>query len=390
MVLLLVILLMIYNVLSKLPFSVCYDGRYTMNDLVHQNQRKTSEALQYLRNSNHQSMHRRKENTLDLVIGIVTVKRAIGREELGYLTQVLSKTLQLNDGHNSDVFICNVHPGPGTHREADDLVSYATTIKRFPNHTVEHVVMDPFDRERSDYVYCLEQALSFNTEFVVLLQDDAIPKTAFFSQVAKLLMSTKMEQQFDHLHSHAKHSWDAIKLYYPERWQGFTLSIRHVCELFTIGYICGLFAASLKVAYVQFCRRFVLILTRHSYFNRHRFKTHLLVLTGALMGILLALASGRQHVIQEPLNYFNLYSLIPRYDCCSPGVLYTRRSVFKVIQFLNQTQCSGYYPVDVAMEQLFTDSAMDVLSIQPNILHHIGFISTIKSANPHPEEFMLI
>ena len=384
LILFLIILPLLY---SRSPFSIYYDESITLSDLIRSNNERTSIAQKQLHWVEGPYSDVVSENKLNLVIGIISVRRVYGREELGYLTQVVDRTLELNRGYNSNIFVCNVHPGPGPHREADKLKTFVKTINRFSNHTVHHVVMDPFERERDDYVYCLQKALEFKIQFVILLQDDGLPKDAFFHHMSQLINSNIGSQSFDHLHVHGPRNWDAVKLYYPERWQGFNSNTcRHLVELTSLGLLGGA-----GIAWVFICIRTKQLLfyrTTQQPLRSHHTNVYLVFMLGVCISLFLALAIGRQHVLLEHLNYVRLYSLIPRYDCCSPGVLYTRYVASKVLANLNRTRCSMYFPVDLALEQFFLNRDMRVYSVIPNILHHIGFISTIKSTNPNHGEFM--
>lgn len=85
---------------------------------------------------------------LDIVIGVITVKRNIGNRALGYLTQVMAQldvAVERNNFYSSvHVFICDTYAGPGPHTEADLLGHKFDRKQRFAFEDPGAVIMDRY------------------------------------------------------------------------------------------------------------------------------------------------------------------------------------------------------------------------------------------------------
>ena len=306
-------------------------------------------------------------DNITLVIGIVSIRRMYDKQELGYLTQVVAQTVRSLE-HSSfsyKLFICNVHSGPGKHSEAERLSEYVQLLNRFPEGSSHHSIMDPFEREKNDYSFCLNASLQFPAKYVLLLQDDAVPKNNMFTILSKLMSMSKFIF-YDHLHVHRTFPWDAIQLYFPERWQGYTFSLKHILELLSIG--CLATPLLIKMITSLLGRTF-------------RIKSYNLYLSCFIYILLFCYTIGRQNILPFIYNSLNIYYLNHRNDCCLPGVIFRKSTALSAMTYLNNTTCNSFFPVDMALEKLFNSLSFHVYSIYPNAIEHIGFISTIKSPN---------
>ncbi len=136
-----------------------------------------------------------RQDKVELVIGVITVQRILKDQELGYLTQVIAKLHQLfqkDQRFTSKVlFICNIHAGKGAHAEADMLSQFFVTVMK--NHEPDPSVTAnaSFEREKQDYVFCLERATEYYPKYILLIEDDAVPRDDLFQfWVTCLIKST--------------------------------------------------------------------------------------------------------------------------------------------------------------------------------------------------------
>lgn len=318
-------------------------------------------------------------STAKLVIVVITVRRFNGAEPVGYLTRVVTSLHRLlSEDHVSlqDRFllICDAHAGPGMHEEADNLRRHFYSVKRFPNGSAEASIMNPFEKEKQDYIFCLQQALNFLPEFVLVVEDDALPRNDLFPVMRHLM---KRLQDPDH-HVKRTEVLSYVKLYYPERWQGYSFELQKMCELL------GLFAFGATVfaagqLYLSRQRRL-------RSWTTENWKTPFL---GGLYLVIVAIAVGRQHLLELKRVFPSSYSMVSAPECCSPSILYPSKSAGHIVLYLETVTCSHSMPLDIALDTYTSTRSLTAYLVVPNVFRHIGFISTMKGLSNYPEEFLI-
>lgn len=319
------------------------------------------------------------QSTAKIVIVVVTVRRFNGAEPVGYLTRVVTALHRLlNEDHVSirDRFllICDAHAGPGMHEEADRLKHHFYSVKRFPNGSAEASIMNPFEKEKQDYIFCLQQALNLSPEFVLMVEDDALPRNELFPVMQHLMMHL---QDPDH-HVKRTSQLSYVKLYYPERWQGYSFELQKICELL------GLFAfgtSGFAVGQVYFSRQ-----GRLWPKTKENWKTSFL---GGVYLVIVAIAIGRQHLLELKRTFPSWYSMVSAPECCSPCILYPSKSAAHIVRYLEAVTCSHSMPLDIALDTYTHTRSLTAYLVEPNVFRHIGFISTMKGLSNHPEEFVI-
>ena len=315
----------------------------------------------------------------DIVISIVTVKRVYTSDTpLGYLTQVavaVDRIFKISQDIRFAVFVCDVYAGPGYHDEAFELERYIPVRRRFVNPSPYHVVMDRFEKEKEDYAYCLQEASSYKSKFVLILEDDAVPVNDFESVLHQTLNSLRYDDSF------------ILKLFYPPRWQGFSSTFRHILELCLFGVFgCTVFYVvnRLLIACTFTSRYF-----RRYLHSREKTRTTTIYTFVCVYSLLVALVVGRQNWLElRRVIPPYLYTTVPAPDCCSPAILYPRHTAREITKYLNQTTCSPNYPLDKALDDFRERNDIPAYLIEPNLVRHIGMVSTIKGLTRHPEEFL--
>ena len=73
--------------------------------------------------------------------------------------------------------------GPGNHTEVESLSSLVDVSKRFPVNDPSSVIMDNYEKDKEDYAFCIDIALKYQPEYVLIVEDDAIP----FANMLKVL-----------------------------------------------------------------------------------------------------------------------------------------------------------------------------------------------------------
>ena len=177
----------------------------------------------------------------DIAVGIVTLPRLIKGQTLNYLTQTFVKLYQslFQDSEevfpNKVLFVCDVFAGPGNHTEVKSLSSLVDVSKRFPINDPSAVIMDNYEKEKEDYAFCIDMALKYQPQYVLIVEDDAIP-FANMLKVLKVVLNRFLENMSsDGNVLPQSEEWAYLKLYYPERWKGFAFEVIPLLELMGLG-----------------------------------------------------------------------------------------------------------------------------------------------------------
>ena len=333
-----------------------------------------NKTLSYFRNL-------QKSGSVEIAVGIVTVRRQHRSQLLGYLTQVVSKTIQIFEADTSFsrkvLFLCNTFAGPGIHVEANHLAKFVPVFNRFhPGNTQKDAHFDRFEKEKQDYNYCLLQALKYKPKYVIIIEDDAVPRPDFFI-VLRYILDNLIENKLSMGERvPVRAPWAYLKLYYPERWQGFSNESQRLFELFGIGCIGGtifLCACRIRVGRRDLSPATCLIM----------------FMLGAVYFMLIAILIGRQYLVNLRHNISPyLYTVIVAPDCCSPGILYSNKMATDLIEYLSKRTCSANFPIDFALDQFAIAHNYQHFLVEPNLLTHIGMISSLRSKPKRPEEFI--
>ena len=307
--------------------------------------------------------------SVDVAIVVVTSRRVMGSRPLGYLTRTVAALSRLASSAawpaSKQLFICDVNAGPSTHIEADRLRQYFHVVVRFPNASAYAAILDPFEKEKQDYVFCLQQALLLTSTYVLIVEDDAVAQDDLFYVLPNILHTRKFAL--------GTRTWSSLKLYYPERWQGFSLDIRTALELtslFCVTYVSW-------IALLGTCWRK----------QQQRF-SH--ATAAGLLVVLLALSIGRQHLIDLKRISPYLYSLAPDPACCTPAVLYNAEFAELLVPYLaNEVHCSQAYPLDKALSSFMNREQWPSFRVEPNLFRHVGLISTLKGYSRYVEDFLM-
>ena len=209
-----------------------------------------------------------------------------------------------------------------------------------------------------------------NPKYVLLLEDDAVPQLEMLQVIHRILHRNHIEDRHGH-------EWSLMKLYYPERWQGYSFEIQYVAELISIGVLTGCL--------------FHLIF--HKVNRIHVPRTAYCIqwmpfIIGFLYIVLLCTLVGRQHLIELKRLCLYLYSTKRAPDCCSPGILYPAHQAKTVVDVLNRTVCNHNYPLDMALATHTRQTQLHTYLVEPNLVKHIGMISTLKGVSNAPWDFL--
>eukprot|EP00058_Branchiostoma_floridae_P007107 XP_002592595.1 hypothetical protein BRAFLDRAFT_68918 [Branchiostoma floridae] len=308
-----------------------------------------------------------------IVITVVTIARQPqnGVNKHRYLTQVVTQFAELLEHEEAaDVVfqVCNVNVPPEAHHEAVFLSKYVPVVQRESNEeqTEEE---DPFEREKLDYIFCLEKSVELNPEYVLMVEDDALPTPDILHVLRhKLQYRLKLRIRQGEFVHHSD-DWAFLKLYDIERLQGYGNDARSFLELTGAGFLGG--------------TAFLLVLQKRGHKTQRRLFIFAL---GFVYVVLLCWAIGRQYFLQLRRLSPQLYTVTTGPFCCTPAVVYPVKMAADIAAFLKTGTCEERYPLDFALSDFAIDKGLTRYKVEPNLVLHVGLVSSIRADVRNPFE----
>ena len=331
-----------------------------------------------------------------LEIVIVSVKREDTEPNLFnyYLTQATASILrQLNEAaryfNYTSVTLCNVNWPAKKHNEAEDLQRYFNSYLTYDDALLRGVYFNRanlqhvYEKEKNDYVFCLQNAASSFADYVLVLQDDALLEEHFFVSLHQAIGRIEDCSVGRDCPSGTVRNY-LLKLYYPEKWQGYSNEPHCLLELTGIA-LCG---GSIAVLVTTCLQRFLTFRFR-TFYNQFRTFLLLLIFTfGALYFTAVAYTVGRPYVLllRRLSPYF--VRVVSSHDCCVPAVLYPQRVAKQLVNFLESVTCDVDFPLDLAIDRYAMTFNAFKYTIEPNLVKHIGLFSSLKLFGKHAAEYI--
>ena len=318
-----------------------------------------------------------------LSIGIITTNRENSDVwRLHYLTQTaaaIHKEIRRDDLFDRKVlFICNVDPHPDTYNESKRIQHLVESVNRFSGkETTKTSASELFEKEKNDYIFCLEHAVNYDPEYVILLQDDAVVMDGFLNVLYNNLHHRITNDRVGRKDGHNSKSWTSLKLYHPEKWQGFSFSLKTLIEL------CG-FSMLVGWSFVMFGSIFHSI---NRPYSRSRWQIQLFFI-GVIYALTLAICIGRPAILSIMAQHPQLYKVVSDPGCCIPAVMYNRAYIQGLIDFLRKTRCHIDFPVDLAIDKYFFMTGNSSYLLEPNIVTHVGMLSSLRPGLKVASEFL--
>ena len=351
------------------------DGLKKQNFFRVHNAETQLQALKQLK-SHLPNYHEFESDGIRVAIAVVSVSR--NRHELDsfepkYLTQTAIRLHELNKAFEEsqlisqnkttfDIRICNVDSHVRTFVEANNLSSVFQQFVRFP--TKDHFsFVHTLEKEKQDYLFCLNESLKLHPSHVMIVEDDAFPLQNLFPVVDHVL-----RQRVDT--SHLKYQRLAfVKLFHPERLLKYTMPDEWlVLELVGFGLLFGSIAFQLQR----------LLVPTSAARERHW-------ISWIVYFIGLCFAIGHPNVVQfRSIFAPYLYALRPSPSCCTPALLFPADEARKIVQFMSTKQCSNNYAKDSVLDEYVRDSNATALYVEPNLFQHIGQLSALRSQYVDP------
>ncbi|CAM5146535.1 unnamed protein product [Natator depressus] len=348
----------------RLLHSYFYLRRWHLNpmsqEFLEQNQEDGQAALRYfedLRTPNSSEISGDKALRPWLLITIITVQR---RNEFHYVLQVASRFHRLlrkcgPHCRSHQIFLCNVEQEPGSHQDARLLGTFFAMVSRYKNWEDPNASVNQFEKEKRDYAFCLEQSLlAYSPEYVLLVEDDAVPEEEIFPVLQHLLLARLSKP----------HLKDALylKLYHPERLQRYiNPEPMRILEWLGLGMFLG-----------------PLLSFVYSWVSGRPSLTWPIVLFFALYSMALAELVGRHYLLELRRLAPALYNVVPATECCTPAMLFSAPSARRVLGYLQELHCRRGFAKDIALYSLLRTKGEKAYVVEPNLIMHVGMFSSLR------------
>ncbi|XP_067680388.1 post-GPI attachment to proteins factor 4-like [Haliotis asinina] len=375
----------------NLPFSSYFRASFrssndTVNIVNHVNHQRVKSAYSYFKSQVPGSNLRYYDSVgqsseIFLTVAIVTVSRTVQNEseDLGYVLQTSAGIDKFAKSHHFSrktfVFVCNVNLNPEEHKDAAFLKKYLPFSERYgltsfqleDNDQIQNNFStyrtktneSTYEKETWDYSYCLNVAKSFNSKYVLMVEDDAIPHEDL-GNVLKFTLDNHLTDGTRGFPQRKEFAY--LKLYYPERWQGYAYEASKMLELVSIGCVGGGVAILAFELFVKY--------RRHSYKSKlcHCF-------LGMLFFILTAEFVGRQNIMEIRRLSKYLYTFQQASGCCTQAMLYPSGIIDPLTKYLTTLTSFGH--TDISIYDFIQETGIATYQLEPNLFYHIGMQSTL-------------
>eukprot|EP00112_Aurelia_sp_Birch-Aquarium-sp1_P015356 Seg3398.5 transcript_id=Seg3398.5/GoldUCD/mRNA.D3Y31 product="Transmembrane protein 246" pseudo=true protein_id=Seg3398.5/GoldUCD/D3Y31 len=225
--------------------------------------------------------------------------------------------------------------------------------------------IDEYDKHRLDLIEALKVCNDKKYDFAMVLEDDAFSVGQFASRFENLINKLQKDDSIGY-----------VKLYHPEKWQGFGQDTKR--EIILIGAVSFLLSSA--------CLWF---------FIGSRFRTIQTSLEVLLFStltttfvIIFCYTFSRQHLLEFLQYHTKFHFIVDAPGCCTSAVLYRTKDLNGFIRYLeNDVICSKDLAVDLIPDIYFGKIGLKCLQIIPNLFFHIGFHSSVQRATKDPKEF---
>ena len=319
-----------------------------------ENDKRVEAANSFLSSLNHTEVYNtlssslRTENAPDFCFVINTISRPVATS---CLTQVVSSLISqvLNDKRT--VLAVNNAEGP-THKEATSLSRIVPVISNMKD---RNTLRSSFDKARQDYLFALQWCRGRKAMFAVIFEDDALPSKDFVSRL-RFILNYRMDVK--------NKNWAILKLFYPEKYQGWGNEFNLIAELLGLSVTGGI----LLTLIVYSCARLI---------GRSRQVSWVTLACSTLFTMYLFLSSGRPHWIALRKVSVHLFSVVTAPGCCIPATLFPHTHLDGLTEYLEGVHCNPLFPIDLALDSFADDKKLRKLLVIPNLVRHIGFVSSL-------------
>ncbi|XP_078659761.1 GPI-N-acetylgalactosamine transferase PGAP4-like [Branchiostoma floridae x Branchiostoma belcheri] len=312
-----------------------------------------------------------------LAIGFVAVSRQVKMRDgstynPGYLLQSVEAILRENPPRETRLLVCDVDSNPTSNPDVAFLSSFVSVRSKYlKGKTAEPLALgNTFKKEREDYMYCLNQTLSFDPDFVLILEDDALATPGVLDTIDHIIR-TKIENTYRGFEMEQNnYTKTFFKLFTPTYMQNDFHTTKpkrifvHVLDLVGTGIVGGTF---LTFVHTIFFNK----VPKRSYSTLYCF-----FVASVVCCILAALATSRVHLMEWRRISKHFYVMFEADNCCTPAILYRKDTAVDFLKYL-QTTRHNPSPIDGDMNHLVVNHGYKRFAVEPNLFSHIGMYSSI-------------
>ena len=316
----------------------------------------------------------------DVIVTVVTSERTVADVGTGYLTQVMAAFDRMlrsaDDFRRVAIFMCNTDGRSDGHEEALWLADYFPMVTRVPDHDVRTISIQNPEKQRADYVYCLNAAHRYRSNYVMMVEDDAVPNPDLFNVMNRVL-DRKITRKWRRGELvNVTDRWAYVKLYYPDRWRSYGSNAETSLEVVAFGVLGGAATSWL----FMFCRRLIGPF-------KSRPNAQVIFIVAAIYFGLICILIGRPYVQKWRRVLPDFYGVVSAPECCIPAVLYPKSVINELVAHLNNVTCRND-PVDIVIDRYFAGKSYSRYLIEPSLFKHRGMYSSIKGQSVHPAMFL--
>ncbi|XP_035692084.1 post-GPI attachment to proteins factor 4-like [Branchiostoma floridae] len=311
-----------------------------------------------------------------LAIGVLTVNRRLRTRDgsfynPGYLLQTVAAILQENPPFSTRVLICNVDPDPLSHSDAAFLSRFVPVQSKLQQENKQKTPASSNEHEKlkEDYVFCLNQTLALNSEYILIMEDDALASHGTFD-ILDHVIRTKLQNKYHGFELMKRDSTKSIiKLFSPQYHQRdfFTTKPERIIinglELLGFGIVGGTAIIVFHVLLVQKCKR--------PYVLDRRF-----FIAAVVCCVLAALAISRPHLLELRRISKHLYLMIEANDCCTQAILYPKGAALELMPYMQTSGRHDPAPLDGVLDDFVRKRGYRQFAVEPNLFSHIGKYSS--------------
>ena len=357
-----------------LGFSSYFLSDNADDEIKRQNKVRWEQSLEYLKTHQNEfggqdvANEKKEKAHLHICTSILTTKRYFPN---GYLIQTVAKLAKetKKSRFKFDLKIVNAGIPPEENKEVIRLkeFGFGTEVLARGGKSYEFLLsMNNYEKHRLDLIEALKICDDVERyKYSLVLEDDAFASSNFAS-VFDYIVDRLPEDD----------SVGFVKLYHPEKWQGFGYDTK--LELFII--TC--------VSFVLFFGNGLLIVGVKDISVKTLFAIFLA--TVLLCGYVLTFCYtfSRQHLIELFKFWKRTHFITNSPGCCTSAVLYRTSMLSEFIKFLEkEVTCNHSYPIDLVPYDYCKNRGLDRLQVIPSLFFHIGYFSSVQSGTKTVSEF---
>ena len=397
------------------------------------NQTQKSKFYDYLQTTNHLSSSYRllyeprqrllNKNDYVIISILYSIHDTDHRQGKFYIGQILYYLLK---NHHSRFVITLCENNNTNEQISEGIELIRRLLPIFIVNSRSESLVNTYEREKQAHLQCiLANFQSFpNTNYLLLLQDDAEPISENFYYQLLSLIDNRIKQQWPLNGRRQQPAF--IKIYHP-RWlisyfhpsfyivvQLFATSLFLTLFLFACFYLCQIIC---QVSQNNYRHQFVKFTKYILFFNGISFKKNHNInqlqwqynsrLSYNNQFFLPQLISNNRKMFYFMFYYLlvtlililldhsnvswtwrslhpSFYAIYSAPSCCLPGVLYFRQTYVQVTQYLISVKCHKKYAIDTAFDDLPKRTHLQTFLVEPNLVHHIGLYSRLRKAYINP------